>query len=142
MALTLSKLLDLAKGLGQALAVQTTKGHFANEGCVRRVLLDQLQRIGRGLFAEGHARSVKVDAQIRGRVRFGKHNVLDGTDVERDRVAADGEDDAFIRHIHLDLVRQDVVRIVLCPAVSEKLFRLVGLLVTVLTLALGPSKFA
>ena len=142
LAFTLSKLLDLAEGLGQALAVQTAKGHFANERRVRRILLDQLQRVGRGLLAKGHARSVKVDAQICSRVGFGKYNVLDGTDVERDRVAADGEDDALIRHIHLDLVRQDIIGIVLRPAISEKLFGLFRLLVTVLALALGPSKFA
>mmetsp|Transcript_24996 Transcript_24996/g.58654 ORF Transcript_24996/g.58654 Transcript_24996/m.58654 type:complete len:282 (+) Transcript_24996:1001-1846(+) len=108
----LSELGYLTKGGHQVVPVQATERHFAYERGVRGVLLDEFRHVRRCVLSERDSRRVEVDAQERGVVRIRKNDVLDGADVEGNRVSEDRKKHALVCHVHFHLIRLHVGRIV------------------------------
>mmetsp|Transcript_61800 Transcript_61800/g.172750 ORF Transcript_61800/g.172750 Transcript_61800/m.172750 type:complete len:393 (-) Transcript_61800:1559-2737(-) len=121
------KLGDLTKGLNQVVPVQTSKGHFSNEGSIGGVFLDKFGHVRRGVLANSHTGGVKVDTQEGSVVGIGQHHIFDGTNVEGDRISKHRQQDTLIRHVHLDLVGLNVGGILFRIFVSFQFFRQVFL---------------
>mmetsp|Transcript_31856 Transcript_31856/g.71490 ORF Transcript_31856/g.71490 Transcript_31856/m.71490 type:complete len:266 (+) Transcript_31856:943-1740(+) len=126
---TLTELRDLTECRCQALTIQTAKGHLAYEGSIRRIFLNKLECVLRTILAHGHARSIKINAQVSCGVGIWQHDILNGADVKRHGIAAYWQYHTLARHVNLDLVGQHIVRQVLGGFVRLELLCLLGLVV-------------
>mmetsp|Transcript_11102 Transcript_11102/g.18402 ORF Transcript_11102/g.18402 Transcript_11102/m.18402 type:complete len:477 (-) Transcript_11102:664-2094(-) len=116
---------NLTKGLCQIVTIETAKGQFSNKGGVGGIFGHQFGSVGGRILADGHAGRVKVDAQVGGIIWIGQNDVLDGGNMEGHGITTNGQNDALVGHVHLDLIGLDVIWIISGATIGFQFFRFV-----------------